>query len=120
MRGASLDKLRKLAVIRLTIEQEETPVEGNACACGEPDCDDAHIKPIIDAVNHGDTWAWCSVKVSATYGGFEGVDYLGGCSYASEKDFRTPGGYFDDMVNEALRDLADKLDDAETALEGLR
>jgi hypothetical protein len=50
-------------------------------------------------------WAWCSVKVTAKWAGFEGVDYLGGCSYLDEADFRQPGGYFEDMQKEALTDL---------------
>ena len=39
-----------------------------------------------------------------------GEDYLGGCSYRSLKDFTAPGGgYFRDMVHEAVREARAKL-----------
>lgn len=52
-------------------------------------------------------WGWCRVKVTAERNGVEGHDYLGGCSYRSEKDFKR-GGYWMDMKREALRDLESK------------
>lgn len=121
MRAADklIEKLRERATIKLTVEPENIPVEGNACACGEPDCDDAHIRPIIEAVESGDPWAWCQVYVEAEYGGFKGGDSLGGCSYRDEKDFRAPGGYFEDMVENALEQLAREIESARVAIENL-
>lgn len=64
-----------------------------------------------DAINarleDGDEWAWCSVKVTATFGwGLVSASrYLGQCSYADEAGFRADA-YFEDMRAEALDDLA--------------
>lgn len=63
-------------------------------------------------------WAWCCVKVTATFGNFTGVDYLGACSYASQKDFEECG-YFEDMKSEALRDLNNTIANTARKLEGL-
>lgn len=59
---------------------------------------------------NGNDWAWCKVRVTAQWIApdgttFEGHDYLGGCSYRSEEDFKQPGGYYDDMKKEAYADL---------------
>ena len=59
-------------------------------------------------------WAWAAVEVQAVAvfaGGAEviGSDFLGGCSYGSENEFRAGGSYFEDMKIEALSDLMGKL-----------
>jgi hypothetical protein len=60
----------------------------------------------------GDVWAWADVEVRATHVlGYTGSDYLCGCCYADEADFKRPGGYYDDMVYDAL-DALDKSVDA--------
>lgn len=38
-----------------------------------------------------------------------GEDHLGGCSYHGLKDFMEPGGYFRDMVSEAISEARGKL-----------
>ena len=58
-------------------------------------------------------WLWCCVRVTACYTSpsgkvYEGTDYLGACSYDSEKSFKD-GGYFEDMKNEAIEDLLRQL-----------
>lgn len=63
------------------------------------------IAAVEASIKQGNEWAWCWVKVTAKWLGFEGSDSLGACSYASEADFRRPGGYFDDMRETALREL---------------
>jgi hypothetical protein len=45
------------------------------------------------------------VTVTVSWGPFSASDHLGCCSYADEGDFRQPGGYFDDMIDEALEEL---------------
>lgn len=97
---------------------EDIPVEGNASAID--DATDAEIvKDIYDQLERGNQWAWCTVKVTAKWREFEGTDYLGGCSYKSEKDFTQPGGYYDDMKLEALADLNAKLIQIENSLKEL-
>ena len=66
----------------------------------------------MEQLASGNQWAWCTVRVVATLGEFEGSDSLGCCSYASEADFKAPGGYFDDMKVEALDDLRRSIETA--------
>lgn len=84
-------------------EPEDTPIEGNASAIDEK-TDRKVAKSIRDQLRRGNTWAWCRVKVSACWNGFAGSDYLGCCSYRSEKDFKTHGPLHD-MRAEALAAL---------------
>lgn len=100
--------------------QEDLPIEGNACACGEPDCYDAHIRPVMDDLEvNGNPWAWCCVVVEAALEGFKGYATLGGCSYASEEAFRQ-GGYFEDMRDEALNNLREQIEAREAAIAKIR
>jgi hypothetical protein len=88
---------------------EEIPFRGNAMASGDPDIDRETEDYIARELERGNDWARCTVKVTCQVEGHEdiavGVDYLGCCSYRSEEDFRTPGGYFDNMCREAREDL---------------
>ena len=81
---------------------EDASIEGNACA--HDGCEECHAWS-RDQLDRGNEWAWCTVRVVAKWEGYEGDDYLSCCSYESEKAFKTPGGYFDDMKAEALKDL---------------
>jgi hypothetical protein len=83
--------------------QDDVEVRGNAMYSGNDDLDRKVEDTIIARLDEGDVWAWCIVKVIATYegvGGVEGADYLGACNYADEEDFKTCG-YYDDMKEEA-------------------
>ncbi len=103
---------RGMATITLTMEPEIGPFEG--------DFDDRETEEWIRSELASDNqWAWCVVTVTAKWGGFEGSDHLGGCSYKSEEDFRQPGGYFDDMVKAALETLNQSIRDAAAKLETL-
>jgi hypothetical protein len=101
---------------------EDIPVRGNAMASDEPELDKKVEDEIIARLDSGDLWAWCCVKVTATLEcvsqrkgyvptdvSLVGVDYLGGCSYRDEGDFRE-GGYFADMKDAALDDLQAQVD----------
>ena len=90
---------------------EDCEIEGNAMASGDDGYDKEVEQKIIDQLNSGNEWAWCTVKVTAHIGRFHGSDYLGCCSYESEEQF-TQDGYYDDMKHEALEAL--KLDIMET------
>lgn len=88
---------------------------GNALASGDDEQDKAAEDEIIRRLNDGDVWAWAAVLVTATLTlpngkTIAGHASLGGCSYADEKDFCQPGGYFDDMKAEALDDLQQTLE----------
>ena len=91
----------------LTIEDECIPVRGNAQASGDA-ADDREVEDsIIRRLERDDLWAWCTVVVKATIEGCDevGLASLGGCSYENEADFKTEGGYYEDMCHEALEDL---------------
>lgn len=92
--------------VEFTIEclNEDLSIRGNCMASGDDAFDKKCEDEIIDKLESGSRWAWCCVKVTAKYKGFEGVDHLGGCSYKDEEDFKN-GGYFEDMKVQALADL---------------
>ena len=58
---------------------------------------------LFDKIDRG-VLLWFMARVEAKKGRLTlGADYLGGCCYESVSDF-VRGGYYDDMVNEALRE----------------
>lgn len=64
--------------------------------------DDAETNAWVRAqIAAGNDWAWFCARVRVR---FEGNTYLGACSYKSERDFKR-GGYFTDMVSDAINDL---------------
>ena len=97
------DRLRKVATITFEIEPEDRGFHGEV---DDPEC----VKWIADQLARGNEWAWCTVKVSASYRGFVAHDYLGGCSYENRAAFMQPGGYYDDMVTAALTELAQEFE----------
>lgn len=94
----------------LTLEPEYESFEGNF-ATGDDDLDQSTEEWIREQLEAGNEWAWCSVKVTASWNGFKGSDYLGMCSYQSEDDFRE-GGYFEDMKAEARTALVTEVESA--------
>lgn len=86
--------------IEVFIEPEEMEINGNASAV-DPVTDAEAFAWIRDQLDRGNEWAWCSVKVEVRYNDIVATEYLGGCSYRDEKEFRD-GGYFDQMVSECL------------------
>lgn len=114
----TVEEAEKLGVeFTLEIEEEDTPVRGNAMASGDDAADKALEDSIIDRLSVGDLWAWCCVRVTAsiTIGGtrYSGDDYLGGCSYDGERDFKQSGGYYEDMKENALWTLISIINDSE-------
>lgn len=70
-------------------------------------------------IRRGNPWAWFHAKVIASIeigdARYEGVDYLGACSYENEKSFKDRAGYWPDMQQEALDDLESLLYRADTS-----
>jgi len=94
----------------LEIMEDDVPVRGNAIVSGDDDLDKEVEDEILERLETGDLWAWCTVKVTAEWEAedgriFSGEDYLGGCSYRDEEDFTEPGGYYDDMKEQAYAEL---------------
>jgi len=65
-------------------------------------------------------WAWCGVTVRVRWNGWVGRAHLGGCSYKDEAEFRGEGGYFPQMVTEALDDLNASLARSAALLDTIR
>lgn len=112
------DILRDRVEWSLDVMLEEIEPYGNCLASGDDEQDRQAADDITNQVNSGNIWAWCCVKVSAKYKGFEGYDVLGCCSYKSEEDFRQDG-YYADMRDEALNDLVKQLQEAKDVLKEL-
>jgi hypothetical protein len=93
-------------VYTVEAEAEDAPIEGNASAIDE-ETDRETEEWIRSQLDAGNEWAWATVKVTASFPGLEieGVAYLGCCSYRSREDFMEPGGYYDDLKDEAKEDL---------------
>lgn len=92
-------------VVRVEAEPDFIPVEGNASASGDDAFDRKIEQGILRRLEEGDVWAWAAVTVTVIWAPFSASDHLGCCCYTDENDFRQPGGYFDDMVQQALDEL---------------
>ena len=103
---------REETTIRLDAEPEHIPVEGNAIASDDDAFDQEIERNILSRLHQDDIWAWAAVTVTVSWGPFAASNHLGCCSYVDEDDFRQPGGYFDDMVDEALEELNEIILDA--------
>jgi hypothetical protein len=64
---------------------------------------------ILERLDNGDVWAWAQVEVQATLPDRRTVSpHLGGCCYEDANNFKE-GGYYEDMIAEALIN-AERLD----------
>jgi hypothetical protein len=87
---------------------------------GEPEAHAAQMLDIQRRLERGDYWAFGSAFVVAKYTDpntgeeYYGDDVLGGCNYASRKDFMQPGDYFDDMKSEAYDRLLKRFEKHKT------
>lgn len=115
--------LSEHAEFTLECHPEDMSVRGNALASGDPDEDKRCEDEIIERLDRGDDWAWCIVEVRAVFRGVVGRATLGGCSYASEADFRAAAWRitdrdgtvhdvteYDTMRHEAIEDLATRIE----------
>ena len=107
--------LRGKADIIVECLPEDMQIEGN-CSAIDPETDRATEEHIRAELENGNEWAWCCVKVTLKYGGFEGTDYLGGCSYKSKADFIESDGYFADMVSQAFDELVAQINEAQETI----
>jgi len=103
---------------RIEVEPDDNPVRGNCVVSGDEAADKACEDEIIRRLHNGEVWAWAVVEVVAECEGFEGHDYLGGCSYKDEKGFIQANDYYLDMKAAALGNLMGNLKRA--AAEGLK
>lgn len=107
------------ADVRFTveIEPEDMPIEGNAMASGDDAVDQECYDWIRSELDRGNDAAWCCAHVRATWEGFHGDAYLGGCSYRSERELWEHN--CDAMKQEALDALNERVRSALSSLEAL-
>lgn len=56
------------------------------------------------------TWVYFIARVEACKEGIAlGTSYLGGCCYESVKQFVKEGGYYEDMVHEAMQEAQERI-----------
>jgi hypothetical protein len=113
---------RELTLDEVSIEIEVEPEDSSVYyhfATDDPERDRAEEVSIDKRARAGDEWAWCCVTVRATWNGIVGEDNLGCCSYEDEEDFKRGGGYYDDMVNNAIDALNMEVGKAFRAIEPL-
>lgn len=108
-------KLRKHATVTLTHEPDDLQIKGNALASGNDAEDRRQEEWIRSQLRAGNEWAWCVAIVTVEFAGVIERDTLGACSYESEADFKS-GGYFEDMIGEAIERLAVRLEEQNDAL----
>jgi hypothetical protein len=57
--------------------------------------------------NISEIWSWCCIAVRATIRTkgqkYSGVAYLGECSYVGKDDFIANSGYYEDLLDEAVK-----------------
>ncbi len=102
-------RIPELTEVKYEIEalEEHLPVKGNVMISGNDEWDKEAEDLVYKQLEYTE-WAWCCVKVTARWKGLEGTDYLGGCSYKSEEDFRKDG-YYEDMCSTAYDDLVQQI-----------
>lgn len=80
-------KIRPLTEAEVTftveIEPEDLEVRGQFDS-GDEEQDKALVDTILERLDRGDIAAWCCLKVTATWEGYTGTTYLGGCSFADD------------------------------------
>lgn len=92
-------------------EYDYMPMKGNLIDSGDSEFDNKTILEVTADVNNGNIWGWCTVEMKASYKGLlTASDYLGGCSYASEKEF-IEGGYYEQMQDNCLDEIQRQLNE---------
>ena len=97
------------------VQQDDQQIAGSFSS-GDDEFDRKTVADILRRLDNGDVWAWADVTVVARYENWKGYDYLSGCCYEDEDDFRRNSGYFEDMCKTALKDLNDQLKHAKDSL----
>jgi len=98
--------LKKKSTITLKHEYEDD-LDWRKEMEGSPDT----IRWIESELSMGNMWAWCRVTIIVAFQTFEERDHIGSCSYQNEQEFKAPGGYYDDMVDECIDKIADAFEE---------
>jgi hypothetical protein len=91
----------KLTITIEALAEEETP-EQSERRTGSME---GYAKAVRENMKQAEgRWGWCTVKITVTGGKQEGTSYLGDCSYLSAQDFIKSSGYFQQMVDDAVKE----------------
>jgi len=113
-------KLRPLTETEVRMSIDTEPEDSLPSFEREDGSADAElIHQVLKRLEDGNKWAWCAVRVTATWGEWKGVAYLIGCSYDSLDDFRESGDYYQDMKKDALSELNARLGESYEFIEEL-
>jgi hypothetical protein len=95
--------------IEVYARQDELPVRGNASAISD-EIDREIENEILERLNDGDIWAWALVEVRATDedSGDHESEFIGGCCYKNEGDFKIFSGYYGEMAAAAAVRLIER------------
>lgn len=94
--------------LHVICEQESTPLE---------ECFSISDQRFINArLNSGKMWAWCRIKIIATWADYSDEQQLRCASFIDERDFRNDVNY-KRLVNEAISNLNKKVAAAFNAVE---
>jgi hypothetical protein len=91
-----------LNVSGVTVEFE---AENEDMSPSDMEFDEVNINYIEREFNRGNGYAWFCAKVTVRYRGYEAIDYLGCCSYKSERDFKENSGYYVDMIRQCVDEI---------------
>ena len=102
------DYLKEQLDIEIKVEPEDEHPRGYFDS-GDEEADKALVEKILEESKWNE-WAWCMVTVKVSlHGKVLGRECLGGCSYESQSDFIQNSGYYEDMVDSAMREAVDEL-----------
>jgi len=98
----------KLVIVVDNVKEHETPEQSERRTSSCEGYAEA-VRKVMKIAKGG--WGWCTATVTAQLKDRnrvvdEETSYLGNCSYISSYDFVANSGYFNQMVSDALRDLA--------------
>jgi hypothetical protein len=65
---------------KIEVEQDDTRIRGNLCCTDDDEQDTKEENEVFRRLDNGDIYAWCLIKVTATFGRFSHSDYLVGNS----------------------------------------
>lgn len=84
MRKLTKDEVK----FELEIESEDLhlQVRGNYMCTSDPESDKKAEDEILARLERGDIYAWCVIKVTAKWEGFEGFATIGGVSFSEDED----------------------------------
>ena len=105
--------LPEMLEVELTCEHEpEHPRDYFAYETDDENND--AVSWVIEELEQGNEWVWCAVRVKVWLPQLPELTedaYLGGCSYRSEDDFKENSGYYQDMINDAMKALEERLNE---------